>query len=256
MIRKEFEHLSNRYQEYLERRAEFYARLAAEHAAAVEAFVAGVAAGEAEPGEAGPGEVAAGSQASVPIPLDDAALAGRVKLFSEIPHLEGETVELCRVVDSDAEALADLIGNPNVQRYLPSFLFEKQFEDVHEAIDQIYGGPFFNNESLILAIRDKETGELAGLAEFYGYVDALHKASVGVRLREQYWNGGICTETLGLMVAYLYDRTDMQMITASVMVDNAGSLRAAEKAGFIRTAHAIEEDWGFDQPVLVDKFFC
>lgn len=249
MLRKEFEHLSSRYQEYLERRAEFYARLAAEHAAAVKV--------EAEEATAAPAEHGAATEPSLPIALDDAqALAGRVRLFSEVPRLEGETIVLDRVVDSDAEALTDLIENPNVQRCLPTFLFEKQFDDVHEAIDQIYGEPFFTNESLILAIRVKDTGELAGLAEFYGYVNALRKVSLGVRLREQFWNAGICTEVVRLMVDYLYGQTDMQMITASIMVENAGSLRAAEKAGFIRTAHAVEEDWGFDQPVLVDKFFC
>lgn len=256
MLRKEIEHLSGRYQEYLERRAEFYARLAAEHAAAIEAAAEAPAEEDAAAAEEAAAEGNA-AEPSLPIALDDAqALAGRVRLFSEVPRLEGETVVLDRVVDSDAEALTDLIENPNVQRCLPTFLFEKQFDDVHEAIDQIYGEPFFTNESLILAIRAKDTGELAGLAEFYGYVSALRKVSLGVRLREQFWNSGICTEVVQLMVDYLYGQTDMQMITASIMVENAGSLRAAEKAGFIRTAHAVEEDWGFDQPVLVDKFFC
>ena len=182
--------------------------------------------------------------------------AARVKLFGSVPRIEGELVILDRVVDSDADALRDLIDNPRVQRYVPTYLFEKQREDVHETIRLLYGDLFSNEESLILAIRDKETGELAGLAEFYGLRDELHKVSVGYRLRECFWGRGFASEVACLMVEYLYGKTDIEIITASVMVQNPASARVLEKAAFIRTAQGVEEDWGFDQPVIVDKFFC
>ena len=53
-----------------------------------------------------------------------------------------------------ADALQDLIDNQPVQRYLPTYLFEKQFDDAHEAIRLLYGDLFKNKESLILAIRE------------------------------------------------------------------------------------------------------
>ena len=58
------------------------------------------------------------------------------------------------------------------------------------------------------------------------------------------------------MVDYLYGKTDIEIITASVMVDNPASANVLEKSGFIRTARGVEEDWGFDHPAIVDKFFC
>lgn len=180
----------------------------------------------------------------------------RIKLFSEIPSVKGKLVALDRVVDDDADALRDLIDNPLVQRYLPEYLFEKQFDDVHEAIRQLYGSLFTNKESLILAIRERETGELAGLAEFYGLRDRLHKISVGGRLRERFWGHGIATETARLMVSYLYCETDIEIITASTMVENKNSAHVMEKADFIRTARGVEEDWGFVTPTIVDKWFC
>ena len=180
----------------------------------------------------------------------------RKKLFSEVPSIEGERVVLNRVVDTDADALRDLIENPLVQRYLPTYLFEKQFDDVREAISQLYGDLFENGESLILAIRDKQTGELAGLAEFYGLRDRLHKVSVGYRLRERFWGRGFATEAARLMVGYLYGETDIEIITASTMVENEASARVLEKADFIRTARGVEEDWGFPEPAIVDKWFC
>ena len=180
----------------------------------------------------------------------------RKKLFSEVPNVVGERVVLNRVVDTDVDALLDLIENPIVQRFLPTYLFEKQFDDVSEAISQLYGDLFQNKESLILAIRDKGTGELAGLAEFYGLRDDLHKISVGYRLRERFWGRGFATEAARLMVGYLYGETDIEIITASTMVENEASARVLEKADFIRTARGVDEDWGFAEPTLVDKWFC
>lgn len=182
----------------------------------------------------------------------------RAKLFSEVPRVEGERVVLDRVADTnaDADALRDLIDNPRVQRFLPTYLFEKQRDDARETIRLLYGDLFTSKESLILAIREKETGELAGLAEFYGLRDSLHKVSMGYRLRERWWGCGLATETARLMVGYLYGETDIEIITASTMIENAASAHVLEKAGFIRTARNVEEDWGFPAPTLVDKWFC
>ena len=181
--------------------------------------------------------------------------AKRKKLFSEIPRIEGKRIVLDRVIDADADALRDLIDNPLVQHYLPNHLFEKQFDDVHEAIGLLYGNLFDSKDSLILGVHLKETGELIGLAEFYGLNDRLHKVSVGSRLRERWWKCGFATETARLMVDYLYSETDIEIITASTMVENKASAHVLEKVDFIRTARNVEEDWGFPEPTRVDKWF-
>ena len=185
-----------------------------------------------------------------------AGASQRKKLFSEVPCIEGERVVLNRVVDTDAQALRDLAENPLVQGHVPAHLFEKQFNDAGEAISHMYGDLFNDKESLFLAIRLKDAGEMAGLAEFYGLRDRLHKASVGYRLREHFWGQGLATEAVRLMVGYLYSETDIEIITASTMVEDLASARVLEKADFIRTARGVEEDWGFPEPTLVDKWFC
>lgn len=178
------------------------------------------------------------------------------KLFGEVPRIEGARIVLDRITDTDAAALSELVSNEDVYRYEPTFLFERQYEDQREAIRNIYGDVFENKDALILAIRMKETGELAGLAEFYGLRDSLHKVSIGYRLLERYWGLGLATETVKLMVGYLYGETDIEIITASTMVANARSAHVLEKCGFIRTAYDAEEDWGYPEPTIVDKWFC
>ena len=56
------------------------------------------------------------------------------------------------------------------------------------------------------------------------------------------------------MTDYLYSSTEIEIITASTMVENMASRRVLEKNGFIQTTIA-EEDWGYQEPVTVNKWF-
>ena len=98
-------------------------------------------------------------------------------------------------------------------------------------------------------------GAFCGLAEFYGFKDLLHKTCVGYRLAERCWGRGIATEAVALMVDYLFTRTDIEIITASTMIENGASARVLEKNGFIRTASGVPEDWGYEEPTVADKWF-
>ena len=96
--------------------------------------------------------------------------------------------------------------------------------------------------------------EFCGLAEMYGYRDPIHKISVGYRLLERYWGKGIAKEALGMMIEYLYDETDIEIITASTMVENQASANVLKKNGFQMVVHAVDEDWGYDKPTVSDKW--
>ena len=172
------------------------------------------------------------------------------KLFSEIPYLHGERIALREITLDDAAALEELVNSPAVYRYLPTFLFEKKYPDIHDVIRRLYDECF--QESIILGISEKD--QFCGLAEMYGYRDPIHKVSVGYRLLERYWGRGIATEALKLMVAYLYDETDIEIITASTMTENRASANVLRKNGFTLVVHAVDEDWGYERPVVTDKW--
>jgi ribosomal-protein-alanine N-acetyltransferase len=178
------------------------------------------------------------------------------KLFDEMPRIQGPRIALCPIDEADVDALQELVSSQNVYRYLPTFLFEKQFDDMRDVVRNIYGDLFTNKESLILGIRVNGEASLCGLAEFYGLRDDVHKISIGYRLLERYWGQGIATQAVSLMVYYLYNQTDIQVITASTMIENIASERVLEKNGFLRTARSVEEDWGFETPTIANKWFC
>ncbi|MBQ6535799.1 MAG: GNAT family N-acetyltransferase [Firmicutes bacterium] len=172
------------------------------------------------------------------------------KLFSEIPYLESDRLILKGLTKDDAPAMRELVDSPGVYRYLPTFLFEKQYPDVRYVIDHLYDECW--KESIILGVF--EDGAFCGLAEMYGYRDPIHKISVGYRLLERCWGKGIASAALGMMIDYLYNETDIEIITASTMVENQASARVLTKNGFQMVVHAVDEDWGFERPTVADKW--
>ena len=172
------------------------------------------------------------------------------KLFSEIPYLQDNDLVLKQLEPKDAPVLKELTDNPRVYRYLPTFLFEKKYADPEYVIRHLYDECFL--ESIILGIFRKD--DFCGLAEMYGYRENIHKVSVGYRLVERQWGKGIATQALGLMIGYLYEETDTEIITASTMVENKASAKVLQKNRFELVISGADEDWGYEKPVAADKW--
>lgn len=174
------------------------------------------------------------------------------KVFDEIPYLEGELVIIKKVEKSDRAGLDRLRKDPTVNKYLPTFLFEKKYDDIDYVIDNLYTECF--KDSIILGVYRKSDMQFCGLCEFYGYRDHIHKISVGCRLLKDECGKGFGTEVARLMVDYLTNETDIEIITASVMTANKASENAIRKCGFIMVTDSSKEDFGYDEPVLVSKW--
>ncbi len=171
------------------------------------------------------------------------------ELFREAPVLRGRELILRPLVLSDAEDLRRLCQQDAVYRYLPTYLFEKKYE-ASEVITRLYKEGL--KDSLILGVFQENC--FCGLAEFYSYRAPIHKASVGYRLLQEKWGKGIATETLGVMVQELLTHRGIEIITASTMIENKASGRVLEKNGFLLVDHAVEENWGFPEPTIADKW--
>jgi ribosomal-protein-alanine N-acetyltransferase len=172
------------------------------------------------------------------------------KPFSQVPCLQGPRITLRGLELRDAASLQELAGSPRVYRYLPTFLFEQKYDSAEEVIRRLYTECL--QESLILGIFLGE--DFCGLAEMYGFRDPLHKISIGYRLLERYWGQGIASEALGLMVSYLCDETDIEIITASTMIGNRASARVLRQNDFKLIVHGADEDWGYETPTRTDKW--
>ena len=172
------------------------------------------------------------------------------ELFPEPPVLKGANLCLNPLALSDAGSLRRLTGQEAVYRYLPTFLFEKKYGDPAEAIRHLYDEGLA--DSLILGIFKEE--RFCGLIEVYSYRAPIHKASVGYRLLQEEWGKGIATESLGMIIDELLTVRGIEIITASTMLQNRASAHVLQKNDFSLVNHAVEEDWGFPEPTLTDKW--
>ncbi|MDO4805457.1 MAG: GNAT family N-acetyltransferase [Lachnospiraceae bacterium] len=204
------------------------------------------------------------------------------QLFSEIPFIEGKDLSLREVSPDDASSLKELVDNLAVYRYLPTYLFEKKYDDVSYVIRHLYDECM--KESIILGIYLQENkvvseeeephgqicrdlvnsgmstsetssgGCFCGLIELYSYRKHIHKVSLGYRLLERFWGRGIATEAVNLMTDYLFNETDIRIITASTMMENKASAKVLRKNRFDRIASGIPEDWGYSTLTVTDKW--
>ena len=177
----------------------------------------------------------------------------KARFFQTVPTLQSERLILRRLTQADAEALDRLAHSDAVYRYLPTFLYEQKYPDIHRVIDGLYDECL--RESLILGIFLKEDETFCGLAEMYAFRDKIHKISIGYRLAEPYWGRGIASETVALMTGYLFHEAGMKIITASTMIENKASARVLMKNGFSLVHISIDEDWGYEAPTATDKWF-
>ena len=171
------------------------------------------------------------------------------ELFPEPPTLVGENLILKSLTPSDAEDLKRLTEQEIVYRYLPTYLFEKKYGS-GEVIERIYEEGL--RDSLILGVFAGD--RFCGLAEIYGYRAPIKKVSVGYRLLCEEWGKGIATEALGIMIHELLTKRDIEIITASTMVENQASAHVLIKNDFTLVNHAVDEDWGFPEPTPADKW--
>ena len=129
---------------------------------------------------------------------------------------------------------------------------------VEESLDIIR--TVFNNDHT-WAIVLKESGESIGCMGYYLHGESNipigeHDAEVGYWVARPYWNRGICTEALRMMVDYCFHEKGFRTLWCDHFVDNPASGRVMEKCGF-RDTGAINRcsrlQHGSDKPVKIMK---
>ena len=90
------------------------------------------------------------------------------------------------------------------------------------------------------AIELKETGEAIGAMGYGPSCECDLPARdgepiIGYWVAKPYWNKGICTEALRLMLDHIRETTDIKSLISGHFMDNPASGRVMEKCGFVPT---------------------
>ena len=167
-------------------------------------------------------------------------------------------METARIVlrpwrDSDAPTLYKWASDPDVgprAGWAPHQSVEESLEVIRT---------IFCDATNTWAIELKETGE-AICAMGYGPSCDCHLPAregeplIGYWIAKPYWNKGICTEALELMIEHLRCRTSIKSLISGHFIDNPASGRVMEKCGFVPTGETVIDETQFrgkDHPIRV-----
>lgn len=153
---------------------------------------------------------------------------------------------------SDAAALYRYASDPEVGPRAGWPPHQSEAESLH-IIRTLFHNP------TTWAIVLKETGEAIGAIGYGPSCDCALPARegepvVGYWIGKPYWNGGLCTEALALMIQHIRATTSHRSLISGHFIDNPASGRVMEKCGFTATGETCYDEQlhtGQSRPIRV-----
>lgn len=154
--------------------------------------------------------------------------------------METARLVLREFVESDVDAVAWLLGEPRVMRYIEDGKPVPRAEVERVVLPKVMGGGWW---AAHLKASGSPVGSSAG--PFVGWFELSDAgrgvAELGYRLHPDFWGRGYATEGAAALVEHAR-AVGLKRVVAYAMAVNAGSRRVLEKAGlrYVRTFH---EEW-------------
>ena len=166
--------------------------------------------------------------------------------------METERILLRRWTADDAVVLYRLASDPDVGPRA-GWAPHTSVEESREVINHV-----FDNHTT-WAIVLKVTGEPIGAIGYGSSCDCGLPAlpdepTIGYCVAKPYWNSGICTEALQLMLNHIKATTEIKSLISGHFIDNPASGKVMEKCGFSPTGDTAFDDkleGGKDRPIRV-----
>ena len=139
--------------------------------------------------------------------------------------------------DADAESLLDLHlrNNEFFQKHSPIFDDDFYTLDFQRKYISNSEQKREKGEEYSFGIYLKDNGKLVGsISLFHIFRTSLQRCLIGYSLDNQYNGKGFTTEAVSLAVEFAFKKLKLHRVEAGVMLNNIGSMRVLEKAGFQR----------------------
>ncbi len=149
-----------------------------------------------------------------------------------------------RLIESDAEAMATIYGDPETVRYVGDA--EPLSVDECRHWIEITDRNFENRGYGMVALTDRSTGDLIGCAGVV-HPGQQEQAEVKYAFRRDCWGRGYATEAVQALVEYAESVLGVKALIATVNPQNDTSQRVLGKSGFARGTDRIEEDGSVTQ---------
>jgi len=89
-------------------------------------------------------------------------------------------------------------------------------------------------------IIEKKTHKIVGDMGLHFFDNDNRQVEIGCTLNKKFQNNGYATESVKLIIDYLFEKLNKHRIIASIDPDNKQSIRLVERVGFRKEAHFVE----------------
>lgn len=152
-------------------------------------------------------------------------------LFGEFPVLKSERICLDKITTTDIDELFEIYDNNNVFKYCG--IIPKHNKETVSKMVAHFERDFNKQKVLKWGIFNTETKKLLGIIEIGNYNKKLNLVTIGYFLSEKAWNAGIATESVSMLVRYLFEEIEVNRIQAEVMPKNEYSRIVLLKNNFV-----------------------
>lgn len=143
--------------------------------------------------------------------------------------LKGKRIYLRKLQEADAnDEYLRWMNDYEVVKYTESRFFPHTFESLNKYISSID-----NYHNIAFAIIDIAENKHIGNIKL-GNINYIHGfADIGIIIgNKDFWRKGIAAEAIALLVEYSFKRLNLRRLIAGAYIENLGSIKAFERAGF------------------------
>ncbi|HHG86502.1 MAG TPA: N-acetyltransferase [Bacteroidetes bacterium] len=150
------------------------------------------------------------------------------------PELNTSRLLLRKITLADVPALLKYVNHKSITDNILNFPAPYLEEDAVFRLNFVHQG-FKNAERYVFAIILKEGGELIG--EIGLHLDGAHnRAEMGFWLAVPFWNMGLMTEAVKVVLEFGFEALKLHKIHATHYLDNPASAKVLQHCGMLKEA--------------------
>lgn len=142
---------------------------------------------------------------------------------------KSEAIIIRNLLAEEQALFLDHFDDEDVTRYVPVRTTEQYTELFKMAVEDNNKG-IFNRWGIYNAANN----DFIGVCLARHFAHNPEQLEIGYTLSKRYWGKGIGTEVSKALVHYCFEKTDNEEVVAVTDLDNIGSQKVLEKAGFTR----------------------
>lgn len=154
------------------------------------------------------------------------------RLFAKYPVLESSWILLKQVEASDLNDLFSIYNNDHVFEFCG--IYPKHNIDTVKNMISHFERDFNKKSRVKWGIYTKDPAKMVGIIEAMEFDQKSDKLTIGYYLNQEYWGKGIATESVKILINFLFRHIEVNRIQAEVMPPNNHSKKVLIKNGFIK----------------------